>query len=217
VIYRKYTKRWLDGFFSVLLFLLLVPALILISFTILAVDGRPILFRQKRPGLKGRVFSLYKFRTMRELDNVLGLEKSGQITKLGKFLRRMSIDEIPSLINIIRGEMSFIGPRPLLVEYLPLYDSESARRHEVLPGLTGLAQIGGRNSLPWSEKFRLDVDYVDKQTFLLDFGILFRTAAIVVAGRGVYGQDGRIVRPFVGKDASGHLPERALKDRLVER
>lgn len=143
--------------------------------------GRPILFRQQRIGLQGRSFTLLKFRTMSE-----GTDADGErLTALGRLLRRTSLDELPSLVNVVCGDLSLVGPRPLLPEYLPLYDSVQARRHEVRPGITGLAQVSGRNLLSWAEQFRLDVDYVDRLSPGLDAWILFRTVGKVLGQEGI--------------------------------
>jgi lipopolysaccharide/colanic/teichoic acid biosynthesis glycosyltransferase len=149
--------------------------------------GPPVLFPQDRPGLHGRPFRMLKFRTMATAtDPSRNTEDDAQrLTKLGRFLRRTSLDELPELLNVLRGEMSLVGPRPLLMEYLPLYTSEQARRHDVKPGITGWAQINGRNALDWEERFRLDVWYVDNQSLSLDLYILFRTGWEVITGRGV--------------------------------
>lgn len=149
--------------------------------------GRPVLFRQNRPGLGNRIFTLCKFRTMREAYDRHGrpLDDAQRLTRFGKFLRSTSLDEIPQLWNVLRGDMSLVGPRPLLPEYLKLYTPRQLRRHEVRPGITGLAQVLGRNSLSWEERFELDVRYVDERTFAFDLWILWRTAVTVVARRGV--------------------------------
>ncbi len=148
--------------------------------------GRPILFRQLRPGLHGRPFELVKFRTMRPLDPQRGwTDDASRQTAFGSWLRATSLDELPSLWNVIRGDMSLVGPRPLLMEYLDRYGPDQARRHDVLPGLTGLAQVSGRNSLGWAEKFQLDLDYVEHQSLLLDLRVLARTVVVVVRRQGI--------------------------------
>lgn len=170
-------KRIFDILVTIPVCILLSPILILNSFLVLIFHGLPILFRQARPGYQGQIFTIYKFRTMRNL-----VEKSGKslpdekrLTKLGWFLRATSMDELPELFNVLKGEMSLVGPRPLLIEYLPLYNAEQARRHQVLPGITGWAQVHGRNELSWEEKFVLDVWYVDHQSLWLDIKILWMT------------------------------------------
>lgn len=149
--------------------------------------GRPILFRQVRPGLGGRPFTMLKFRTMRDAVGPDGspLPDSERLTRIGRFLRSTSVDELPELWNVLKGEMSLVGPRPLLMEYLPLYTPEQARRHEVRPGITGWAQVNGRNALSWDEKFRLDVWYVDNRTFWLDLKILWLTVKKVFVREGI--------------------------------
>ena len=159
--------------------------------------GSPVLFRQRRPGLHGRMFEILKFRTMRSGPG----SDEERLSRFGKWIRRLSLDEIPQLINVWRGEMSFVGPRPLLEEYLPIYTPEQARRHEVLPGITGWAQVNGRNALSWEEAFALDVWYVDHWSIALDLRILMMTALRVISGSGV-SQPGRATRQkFTGSTA----------------
>jgi len=149
--------------------------------------GSPILFRQTRPGLNGNPFTLYKFRTMTDERDVDGnlLSDSERLTKIGRFLRSTSLDELPELFNVVKGDMSLVGPRPLLMQYLERYTPEQARRHEVKPGITGWAQINGRNAITWEEKFKLDVWYVDNQSLLLDLKILFLTIVSVLKREGI--------------------------------
>jgi sugar transferase EpsL len=171
------TKRLFDILVSALVLLLLSPLLALLALLICLKLGSPILFRQQRPGLNGRPFTLVKFRTMadkRDAQDHL-LPDAERLTNFGKFLRASSLDELPELWNVLKGEMSLVGPRPLLMQYLPLYTPEQARRHEVRPGITGWAQVNGRNALTWEEKFALDVWYVDHYTFWLDLKIIFLT------------------------------------------
>ena len=146
--------------------------------------GSPVLFRQPRPGKDGVVFELVKFRTMKHAD-AEHVTDADRLTSLGRFLRSTSLDELPTLWNVVKGDMSLVGPRPLLVEYLNLYTTEQARRHEVRPGVTGLAQVSGRNTLSWNQKFALDVQYVDRRTFRLDLMILWRTVSSVITRRGI--------------------------------
>jgi len=180
-------KRVVDGVLSAGGLLLLSPVLLLLAMLVLLSMGRPVLFRQERPGLHGRPFTLLKFRTMRAPPG--GGEEVGsdadRLTAVGRFLRRSSLDELPELWNVLRGEMSLVGPRPLLMEYLPLYSPEQARRHEVRPGITGWAQVNGRNAISWEEKFALDVWYVDNRSFWLDMRILVLTLWKVVRREGV--------------------------------
>ncbi len=149
--------------------------------------GAPVLFRQDRPGLDGTPFTLYKFRTMREANDLAGrpLPDSSRLTRLGRFLRSTSLDELPELWNVIRGDMSLVGPRPLLTEYLPIYDERQRRRHEVRPGLTGWAQVNGRNAVSWDERLEMDVWYVDNRSWRLDARILFLTMGAVVRRKGI--------------------------------
>jgi lipopolysaccharide/colanic/teichoic acid biosynthesis glycosyltransferase len=178
---------------------LLGPLLALIGATILATMDRPMLFRQVRPGLRGRRFELVKFRSMREErdDDGRPLDDDRRLTPLGRLLRRTSLDELPQLWNVLRGDMSLVGPRPLLMEYLPLYSAEQARRHEVRPGITGLAQVSGRNAIDWEERLRLDVWYVDHWSLWLDLKILARTVVGVARGAGL-GEGVATMKPFVG-------------------
>lgn len=163
-------KRSVDFFLSLLALLILWPVMILTALAILVKMGRPILFRQKRPGLHSKPFDIYKFRTMLLTKDVKGvlLPDEKRMTMLGALLRKYSLDELPQLFNVLIGNLSLVGPRPLLMEYLPLYTQEQARRHSVKPGITGWAQVNGRNAISWEEKFKLDVWYVDNQSVLLD-------------------------------------------------
>ena len=170
------SKRIFDIFIAFIALTLLSPLLLIICLFIIKTMGSPIIFKQSRPGKDGKIFEIIKFRTMlNDLDddgNYLPDEE--RLTKFGIWLRNSSLDELPELINVIKGDMSIVGPRPLLIEYLPLYSEHQARRHEVLPGITGWAQINGRNSLTWDEKFNFDVWYVDNQNILLDIKIIFK-------------------------------------------
>lgn len=175
-------KRILDILGAALGLFLLSPVLFLVAVLICYKMGSPVLFRQIRAGLHGKPFTMIKFRTMREAIDKDGkpLPDSERLTRLGRFLRSSSLDELPELWNVIRGEMSLVGPRPLLMEYLPLYSPEQARRHDVCPGLTGWAQIQGRNSISWQEKFALDVWYIDNRSFWLDTKIIFLTILKII-------------------------------------
>ncbi|MFA5835879.1 MAG: sugar transferase [Bellilinea sp.] len=181
------SKRIFDLLISSLGLILTSPLLAVLAVLVWINHGRPILFSQARPGHNGKIFTLYKFRSMsNELDsNGNPLPDTQRITRLGYFLRATSLDELPELINVLRGEMSLVGPRPLLVEYLPRYSAEQRRRHEVLPGITGWAQVNGRNALTWEEKFALDVWYVDHWSFGLDFKILWLTVGQVLQRRNI--------------------------------
>ncbi|PYY61792.1 sugar transferase [Curtobacterium sp. MCSS17_011] len=180
------TKRLLDIVGAVVALVALSPVLAVVAGLVAIRLGRPVLFRQLRPGLHGVTFTILKFRTMLEPDPAVGLvSDSDRLTSFGSFLRSTSLDELPSLWNILRGDMSFVGPRPTLCRYLDLYTAEESRRHDVLPGLTGLAQVRGRNALPWPERLRSDVEYVDTVTLGLDLRILLRTAVVVLRREGI--------------------------------
>jgi len=190
-------KRTFDLLLAGALAGFLLPVWILTALCIWWKMGSPVLFRQRRPGLHGRMFEILKFRTMRSGPG----SDEERLSRFGKWIRRLSLDEIPQLINVWRGEMSFVGPRPLLEEYLPIYTPEQARRHEVLPGITGWAQVNGRNALSWEEAFALDVWYVDHWSIALDLRILMMTALRVISGSGV-SQPGRATRQkFTGSTA----------------
>lgn len=180
-------KRFIDVFCAVLAITMLSPVLVVLAFVVRLTFGRPVFFRQTRPGQGGRPFQMVKFRTMRDAVDAHGdpLSDEQRLTRLGGFLRASSLDELPELWNVIKGDMSLVGPRPLLMEYLPLYSPEQARRHEVRPGITGWAQVNGRNSLSWEEKFRLDVWYVDHWSLWLDMRILWLTIRKVVLREGI--------------------------------
>lgn len=180
-------KRGFDLLISSCGLIILSPILLFISILIVVFQGLPILFRQQRPGYRGKPFTIYKFRTMSESLNPEDepLPEDQRITKLGRFLRATSLDELPELINIFKGEMSIVGPRPLLMQYLARYSSEQARRHDVQPGLTGWAQINGRNAITWEEKFNLDLWYVDNWSFLLDMKIILLTIWKVIIREGI--------------------------------
>ena len=164
--------------------------------------GWPIVFTQLRPGKNGRPFKIYKFRTMSNQTDLSGnlLSDKQRLTKFGAFLRSTSCDELPALWNVLMGDMSLVGPRPLLIEYLPLYDKNQARRHEVKPGITGWAQVNGRNSITWEEKFELDIWYVDNQSFMLDIKILFLTIKAVLSSKGVNASDKVTMEKFIKKN-----------------
>ncbi len=185
--YRRWGKRAFDFALSSMAPVLLVPLLGFLALVVRLTLGTPVLFRQERPGRNGTPFKIFKFRTMTEAQDPSGdlLSDSQRITTFGRFLRATSFDELPELLNVVRGDMSLVGPRPLLMEYLDRYTPEQARRHEVKPGITGWAQVNGRNALTWEEKFRLDVWYVDHVSFLLDLKILLKTLGKVLIREGV--------------------------------
>jgi sugar transferase EpsL len=180
-------KRALDISISSLLILVLSLPLLITALAVRLTMGSPVLFRQRRPGYRGRLFALLKFRTMTDAVEAGGktLPDELRLTATGRFLRRTSLDELPQLWNVLRGDMSLVGPRPLLIEYLPLYTAEQARRHDVRPGITGWAQVNGRNDQSWEERFRLDVWYVDHRSFWLDLKILWLTILRVLRAEGV--------------------------------
>ena len=180
-------KKIFDLFLILLSFPLILPIYLLLILLVSTQLNFPILFKQSRPGLNGKIFNIYKFRTMTRERDKKGILLSDELrlTKFGKLLRSTSLDELPSLWNVLKGEMSLVGPRPLLVEYLSLYSSKQARRHEVKPGITGWAQVNGRNAISWDEKFDLDVWYVDNQSTLLDIKILYMTIIKVITRSGI--------------------------------
>ncbi len=193
-------KRLLDIAVAALALIVLSPVLVLAALLVLVSLGRPVFFRQWRPGWQSKPFELIKFRTMRNALAQDGnpLPDAERMTRVGRFLRSTSIDELPELWNVLKGEMSLVGPRPLLMEYLPRYTPEQARRHEVRPGITGWAQVNGRNLLSWEEKFRLDIWYVDNRSLSLDLKILFMTLATLVRRRGVSAENHVTMPPFDG-------------------
>ena len=201
-IYEKFVKRPMDCFLATLCLLIFSPLMLILAILVRIFLGSPVLFEQDRPGKDGKVFKLYKFRTMNDKKDENGelLADEMRLTAFGKILRSSSLDELPELFNIIKGKMSLIGPRPLLVQYLPLYNRKQARRHEVRPGLTGLAQSRGRNSLSWEEKFKLDVEYVDHITFLGDLKIIADTAVQVLKRNGISDNSGVTMEEFRGSN-----------------
>lgn len=199
-IYRHITKRVFDVSLGFLSLLLVLPLLFVISLSVLVSMGRPVFFMQKRVGYQGRHFVLCKFRTMRDVYDAEGnlTPDKDRTTRLGSFLRSSSIDELPSLLNVLTGQMSIVGPRPLLCEYMPLYSVEQARRHDVRPGITGWAQINGRNAISWTKKLELDVWYVDNISFLLDMKIMFYTLLKVLKREGIDQNKSVTMEKFTG-------------------
>ena len=195
------TKRLIDIFVSVMILFLLSPVMVFVAWLIHRKLGSPVLFRQVRPGLNGEPFNMIKFRTMLDAADASGrpLADSERMTKFGRLLRSTSLDELPELWNVLKGDMSLVGPRPLLMEYLPLYSSEQYRRHEVRPGVTGWAQINGRNALSWEEKFKLDVWYVDNRSLWLDLKIIFLTVKKVVVRDGISAEGEATMPKFTGR------------------
>ena len=190
-------KRAFDVLCVIVASPLWVPLLLAVALAVLCIDGRPMLFSQMRAGKGGKPFRLVKFRTMRDGNEADGV----RLTRLGRILRKMSLDELPELLLVLTGRLSLVGPRPLPVRYLPRYSPEQARRHEVRPGITGWAQVHGRNGVPWAERFRLDVWYVDHASFLLDVKILFLTVFTVLGASGVNAAGADTMDEFTGGDA----------------
>ncbi|WP_368657372.1 sugar transferase [Metabacillus halosaccharovorans] len=195
-------KRIFDFGVSIIILILLSPIILSVAMLVRMKLGSPIFFKQQRPGLHAKPFYFYKFRTMtdEEDENGLLLPDEYRLTPFGKFLRRTSLDEFPQLINVIKGDISLVGPRPLLMDYLSLYTTEQAKRHQVRPGITGWAQINGRNSISWEEKFKLDVWYVENRTFLLDLKILFFTVYKVIKSQDINQPGNVTVEKFKGSN-----------------
>lgn len=198
--YEKYVKRPQDFCCALLALIVFCPILLILAVLVRTKLGSPILFTQDRPGLNGKIFKLYKFRTMTSQTDENGnlLPDEVRLTSFGKKLRATSLDELPELINILKGDMSVVGPRPLLVQYLERYNTHQARRHEVRPGFTGYAQVNGRNAISWEEKFNLDVEYVDNVTFLGDWKIIFQTVGVVLKRDGVNSDTSATMEEFMG-------------------
>ena len=206
----RYVKRGLDFIVSFLMLVILSPLMLIAAILIKNNLDGPVLFKQERPGKNGKIFTVYKFRTMSvKTHDESGRELSDveRMTGIGNFLRKTSIDELPQLINILKGEMSFIGPRPLLKEYLPLYTKEQMHRHDVTPGISGWAQVNGRNTISWEEKFALDVYYADNLSFKLDVKIFFKTIANVLKQEGINCDDTNTMEKFRGtqQEVSGDV------------
>ncbi|WP_392352686.1 sugar transferase [Pseudoalteromonas rhizosphaerae] len=195
-------KRLFDFLVALCAILTLLPVIIVVAVLIRFKLGSPILFTQDRPGLNGQIFKMMKFRTMLDGKDKQGnlLPDDERMTQFGAFLRSTSLDELPGLFNVLKGDMSLVGPRPLLVQYLPLYSTEQARRHNVRPGITGWAQVNGRNAISWEQKFKLDVWYVDNQSFLLDFKILLLTVKKVFVREGISADGHVTIEPFKGSN-----------------
>lgn len=201
-LYTLFFKRFLDIVLSLIALIVLSPIILVLAVLIRFKLGSPILFKQARPGKDEKIFNLYKFRTMTDKKDENGtlLPDSERLTKFGKFIRSTSLDELPSLLNIIKGDISIVGPRPLLVEYLPLYNDFQKKRHLVKPGLTGLAQVNGRNATSWDKRFEHDIYYVDKLSFWLDLKIIIKTFYKVLKRSGVSSDDSVTMEKFKGNE-----------------
>lgn len=201
-IYRRFIKRPMDFILSLIAIVVLSPVFLVVAILVKVKLGSPVIFKQKRPGLNENIFTMYKFRTMTDERDENGelLPDSERLTKFGRFLRSTSLDELPELFNILKGDMSIVGPRPLLVQYLPLYNNHQRRRHEVRPGLSGLAQINGRNSISWEEKFNLDVEYVDNVSFIGDWKIILITIKKALIREGINSETAATMEPYKGPE-----------------
>ncbi|MEG1354117.1 MAG: sugar transferase [Malacoplasma sp.] len=199
-MYKNYIKRWIDVIISMCFILIFSPIYLILYILVRYKMGAPVIFKQERPGEKNKIFEMYKFRTMNSLCDTNGqlLPDEVRLTKFGKFMRSTSLDELPELFNILKGDMSLIGPRPLLVEYLPLYDKTQIKRHNIKPGLTGWAQINGRNTISWNQKFEYDVWYVEHVNFVLDMKILLLTLVKVFKRDGINADGEATMNKFEG-------------------
>lgn len=228
-MYEKFFKRFFDIVLSILALIILSPIFLIVSLTVLFKLGRPVIFKQERPGFKGKVFKMYKFKTMLDPQTRDGkkitdnerlyciekgvdiLSDEERLTRFGRLLRATSLDELPELLNILKGDMSFIGPRPLATIYLPFYTEQEMKRHDVKPGLTGLAQVNGRNSATWEKRFEYDVFYVNNCSFILDLKIIFKTIGVVFKHEGI-GQGSERPEAFI------IVRQRQLKEKtLIEK
>ncbi len=203
-MYREFFKRLIDLLVVVVALLVLLPVILVLTIGLMIANRGTPFFTQERPGLRGRVFRVIKFKTMNDQRDAGGnlLPDKDRLTPVGKFIRSTSLDELPQLFNVLFGHMSLVGPRPLLVKYLPLYNPTQARRHEVRPGITGWAQINGRNAISWEQKFEFDVWYVDHLTFLLDLRILWMTLQKVIKRDGISAGNAATMPPFTGSQTS---------------
>lgn len=201
MIYKNYIKRLLDIILSFIALVVLSPVLLIVAILVRSKLGSPVIFKQQRPGLHEKIFTLYKFRTMTDKKDEAGnlLSDEIRLTKFGKSLRSTSLDELPELFNIFKGDMSIVGPRPLLVRYLPFYSDQQKHRHDVRPGFTGYAQVNGRNSIAWEDKFQLDVEYVNSISFLLDWKIIFKTLKVVLFREGITSETTSTMEEFRGE------------------
>lgn len=201
-MYKRFVKRCLDFLLSLAALIILSPVLLLVAILVRCKLGNPILFKQERPGLHEKIFCMYKFRTMTDAKDADGnlLPDEVRLTKFGKLLRSTSLDELPELFNILKGDMAIVGPRPLLVQYLPRYNERQHHRHDVRPGFTGLAQVNGRNSISWQEKFEWDVKYVEQVSFLMDVKIIAKTVGVVLKRDGISSETSATMEEFRGND-----------------
>ena len=202
MLYRKYIKRLLDIVLSLVGIIMLSPVMLITALFVRLKLGSPVIFKQKRPGKNEKIFELYKFRSMADMRDKDGnlLPDEVRLTAFGKKLRASSLDELPELFNILTGDMSVVGPRPLLASYLPLYDERQRHRHDVHPGLTGLAQVKGRNAVCWEDRFKWDAIYIDKISFMLDFWVLLETINVVLRREGIHADSNVTVEAFKGKE-----------------
>lgn len=201
-MYQKYIKRGLDFILAFMASIILSPVMLIVAVLVRIKLGSPVLFKQARPGKNEKIFNMYKFRTMTDARDETGelLPDEERLTKFGKMLRSTSLDELPELFNIVKGDMSIVGPRPLLVRYLPLYNERQKHRHDVRPGFTGLAQVNGRNSISWGVKFEWDVKYVEHVTFLQDCRIIFKTIGVVLKRDGISSATSVTMEEFKGNE-----------------
>ncbi|ANU27540.1 sugar transferase [Planococcus versutus] len=201
-LYQRFFKRPMDFVLSLIAIIFLSPVLVVVAILVRTKLGSPVLFKQQRPGLNEKIFSMYKFRSMTDEKDAEGnlLPDNIRLTKFGRFLRSTSLDELPGLFNILNGDMSIIGPRPLLVQYLPLYNDQQKKRHDVRPGLSGLAQVNGRNAISWEEKFELDVEYVNQISFIVDWKIIFLTLKKVFIKEGISSNTSVTMEAFRGSE-----------------
>lgn len=201
-MYKRFVKRCLDFLLSLAALIILSPVLLLVAILVRCKLGNPILFKQERPGLHEKIFCMYKFRTMTDAKDADGnlLPDEVRLTKFGKLLRSTSLDELPELFNILKGDMAIVGPRPLLVQYLPRYNERQHHRHDVRPGFTGLAQVNGRNSISWQEKFEWDVKYVENVSFLMDLRIIAKTVKVVLKRDGISSETSATMEEFRGNE-----------------
>jgi undecaprenyl phosphate N,N'-diacetylbacillosamine 1-phosphate transferase len=201
-MYANFFKRLFDFILALLAVIVLSPILLIVAVLVRTKLGSPVIFKQERPGLHGKVFTLYKFRTMTDVKDENGelLPDEVRLTKFGKLLRSTSLDELPEFFNIVKGDMAIVGPRPLLVRYLPLYNEHQRHRHDVRPGFTGYAQVNGRNSISWEEKFDLDVYYTQNVSLLLDIKIIFKTIKVVLVREGISSETSATMEEFMGSN-----------------